>query len=459
MTNNDRPLTFWEFFNEVFCPFNRLELPRKSMHKAICDTLEGVMLGAIRKRFVVINVPPRTGKTKICEAWICWGLTYFPESQWIYTCYSANLATESARYVRDTMAQEWYISMFGPRLGTLLQSDRFNTLAKGNVFSDGTDGSLTGRGAGLKRSAAGGGIVIDDPAKPGEALSTVERDKLVFWFENTILSRVNSPNTPIVLCAQRLAPDDLCGFLLENYADELIHLKFPAMVNGESVIPETKSTEGLIATQRVNPFAFAAQYMQDPVVLGGNLIKTEWFPRYNIDELESIRFEQKIIAADTALKTKTSNDKSVMGCFGVIGKTTYLIDVFHAKVEGPELLIAAKSFFAKHHNDQGVVRAFYIEDASSGAGLIQELKRVGLPVKEVQRMKDKVTRVQDVLPYWATGRILFPRDGDAPWLVPMLNELAAFRGDGKSRHDDFVDMLELGTSKTLGKTISILDVL
>lgn len=462
MTGTDKPLTFWEFFDGVFCPFNRLELPRKAMHKAICDTLEAAFLGILKgKRFIVINVPPRTGKTKICEAWITWGLTYAPESQWIVTSYSANLATESARYIREALASDWYVSVFGPRLGSLAQADRFNTLAKGNVFSDGTDGTLTGRGAGLKREAAGGAIVIDDPAKPGEALSTVERDKLCFWFENTILSRRNSPDTPIVLCAQRLAPDDLCGYVLEHYPDEVVHLKFPALVNGESIIPETKGTEDLLATQRVNPFAFAAQYQQEPIVLGGNLIKVEWFPRYAVTELDSMVFDYKIIAADTALKTKTSNDRSVFGCFGVLdhGKTVVLMDAFHGKLEGQGVAAAACSFYQKHNNESGPVRAFYIEDASSGAMILQDMKRAGLPVKPVQRMKDKVTRVQDVLALWATGRVLLPRDGDVAWLSPMLNELAAFRGDGKSRHDDFVDMFELGTSKTLGRPVSILDVL
>lgn len=462
MTDKDPPLTLWEFFRDVFVPFNRLELPVKPMHKAICDTLEASFLGVLKgKRFIVINLPPRVGKTKICECLVTWALTYFPESQHILASYSANLASESARYIREVLASPWYVQMFGPRLGSLTQADRFNTLAGGNVFSDGTDGTLTGRGAGLKREAAGGVIIIDDPAKPGEAMSVVERDKLCFWFENVILSRRNSPDTPVIICMQRLAPDDLSGYVLEHYPNEVMHLKFPAMVNGVSVIPETKSTESLLDTQRTNPFVYHAQYLQEPIVLGGNLIKVEWFPRYAIAELDSMVFDYKIIAADTALKTKTSNDQSVFGCFGVLdhGKTVVLMDVCHGKMDGRGVASAAISFYQKHNNERGPVRAFYIEDASSGAMILQDMNRAGLPVKSVQRMKDKVTRVMDVLALWATGRVLLPRDGDTPWLSPMLNELAGFRQDGKSRHDDFVDMLELGTSKTLGRPISILDVL
>lgn len=461
MTLADRPLTFWEFFDKVFCPFCRLELPRKPIHKEICDVLESALLGTLGKRFVIINVPPRTGKTKMCEAWILWGLTYFPESQWLYTCYAAEVATESVRNVRDLLASDWYIGLFGPRVGSINQADRFNTTAKGNVFGVGVGGQLIGRGAGLKREAGGGALVIDDPAKAGEALSVAERDKLCMWFGNDLLSRTNSPSTPIIVNAQRLAPDDLPAYVMEKYPDEYVLVKCQALVNGESQFPETISTKALLDLQRGSPFTFSAQYQQEPVVLGGNLIKVEWFSRYNVADLDSMVFDYKIIAADTALKTKTSNDRSVFGCFGVLdhGKTVVLIDVFHAKLEGQGVTAAACSFYSKHNNDSGPIRAFYIEDASSGAMILQDMKRAGLPVKPVQRMKDKVTRVHDVLALWATGRVLIPRDGDVPWLSPMLNELAAFRGDGKSRHDDFVDMMELGTSKTLGRPVSILDVL
>ena len=69
------------------------------------------------------------------------------------------------------------------------------------------------RGAGLKRKA-GGFIVVDDPTKPDEATSQTIQDGVNFWFENTLKSRRNSPKTPIIVCMQRLAEDDLSGYVL-----------------------------------------------------------------------------------------------------------------------------------------------------------------------------------------------------------------------------------------------------
>jgi predicted phage terminase large subunit-like protein len=458
--DNEKPYTLWEFFDLVFCPMRNLELPRKHVHKYICDTLEAAFLGVLHKRFIIINVPPRTGKTKICEAFLLWGLTYFPESQWMYASYSADLATESVRLIRDTLGSDWYTAIFGKKLGNIGQADRFSTSSSGNVFGIGNEGTLTGRGAGLKRPAAGGAIILDDPAKPSEAMSVVERQKLCSWFENTLMSRANSPSTPIVICAQRLAPDDLCGFVMEQYPDKYLTIKAPALdaVTDESMFPETRDTESLRDMRRVDPFAFAAQYQQEPIVMGGNLIKTEWFPRYDVSELESLTFRYKVIAADTALKTKTSSDYSVLGVFGIAGKSAYLIDVVRGKWQSPELLKIFKHLWIRH-NVTSPVRYVYIEDASSGATILQDLRQSGLPVKPVQRVKDKVARVMDVLPIWATGRVLLPKEEQVPWVGPLLREMENFRADGRAKHDDQVDMMELATSKTIAKSCTIFDVL
>jgi predicted phage terminase large subunit-like protein len=247
---------------------------------------------------------------------------------------------------------------------------------------------------------------------------------------------------------------------MEQYPDKYLTIKAPALdaVTDESMFPETRDTESLRDMRRVDPFAFAAQYQQEPIVMGGNLIKTEWFPRYDVSELESLTFRYKVIAADTALKTKTSSDYSVLGVFGIAGKSAYLIDVVRGKWQSPELLKIFKHLWIRH-NVTSPVRYVYIEDASSGATILQDLRQSGLPVKPVQRVKDKVARVMDVLPIWATGRVLLPKEEQVPWVGPLLREMENFRADGRAKHDDQVDMMELATSKTIAKSCTIFDVL
>lgn len=449
-------ISFWSYFSTAFVPLNNLELPLKELHRATCETLQAAVLGELGKSMVVVNIPPRVGKTKIMEALTTWMLGYFPDSQMIYLSYSNELAKTSVRYVQQVMACPWYQEVFPTRLGQIRQADHFTTESGGKVYGDGVGGSLTGLGAGLKRKA-GGFIVLDDPSKPDEALSRVESEKLRFWFENTLKSRRNSSQwTPIILCMQRLDTEDLSGYLLREYPDEVHHIKFSAILpNGESAIPETVSTKSLMDTQRVNPFAYAAQYLQEPTVLGGNLIKIEDFRYYTAEYAP--KYEFKVIVADTAMKTKEANDYSVLQCWGRYQKKSYLIDQMRGKWAPSDLLSNSRAFYEKHHKAASPVSYMCVEEAAAGLTLIQDLRKKGIPTKGVIRVRDKVTRVKQILAYQATGMVWLPKD--APWLPAFEQECAAFREDGKSTHDDMVDCFSDGVFLCLGKGTSILSVI
>ncbi len=449
-------LSFWEFFSQCYVPFNKLELPLKPLHKGCCEALERAVLGQLHKSFVVVNIPPRVGKTKMMEALTCWMLAYFPDAQCIFTSYANVLVQKSIRYIQEVMKSDWYEELFETRLGKVQQADHFETAQGGTVYGDGVGGGLTGFGAGLKRKA-GGFIVIDDPSKPDEALSKVESDKLRFWFENTILSRRNSSQwTPIIICMQRLDTEDLSGFVLDNYPDDVEHIKFSARLpNGESAIPETKTTESLLASERVNPYAFAAQYLQEPAIIGGNLIKTENWRYY--DPESPPKFEIKIIVADTATKAKTANDHSVIQCWGRSQHRAFLIDQMRGKWEPAQLLRNLRQFYAKHNTAKGAVAYVAIEEAGAGFMLIQELRKKGIPAKGIIPLSDKVSRVSEVLAFQETGMVYLPRD--AQWLAAFELELAQFRRDGKSPRDDQVDTWAHSLKLMLGKGTSILAVL
>ena len=449
-------LSFWDFFRDAFVPLNNLELPLKQLHKDTCEALQAAVLGELNKSFIVVNIPPRVGKTKIMEALVCWQLAYFPDSQIIYTSYSNELAKTSVRYVQQVMVSPWYLDLFATRLGTIRQADHFTTASGGKVYGDGVGGSLTGLGAGLKRRA-GGFIVLDDPSKPDEALSRVESDKLRVWFENTLKSRRNSSQwTPIIICMQRLDTEDLSGFVLREYAADVHHIKFSAFNNmGESTIPETVSTKSLLDTQRISPFTFAAQYLQEPTVIGGNLIKIGDFKYY--DPAYAPKFEFKVIAADTAMKTKEANDYSVFQCWGRYQKKAYLIDQMRGKWAPADLIRNARAFYEKHHRAASPVAYMSVEEAAAGLTLIQDLRKKGIPTKGVIRHRDKVTRVKQILAYQATGMVWIPKE--ASWLPAFEQECAAFREDGKSRHDDQVDVFADGVFLCLGKGTSILSVI
>jgi predicted phage terminase large subunit-like protein len=75
-----------------------------------------------------------------------------------------------------------------------------------------------------------------------------------------------------------------------------------------------------------------------------------------------------------------------------------------------------------------------IEDKVSGTGLIQTIKREGVPVIAIQRSTDKVTRAMDVAPSIEAGHVFLPMGRE--WLSDFLREHSQFPS---SAHDDCVD--------------------
>lgn len=409
--------------------------------EAICNALERVVIGQTKR--LVINVPPRSGKTEIAvKNFIAWATGLFPDSEWIHASYSSRLAANNAYGVRDLMRHEVYQEIF-PHVAIRNDSaakDEFRTNRGGVVYATGAGGSITGRGAGGMSGRFQGAIVIDDPHKPGEALSDTMRANVLDWFQTTMESRKNSPDTPIVVIMQRLHEDDLSGWLLAGgNGEQWEHLCIPAENDdGTSFWPQQFPVEMLRRLEEKSPYVYAGQYLQIPAPKGGGMFKDAWWQYYTV----APDFQYRAIFADTAQKTKEQNDYSVFQCWGYKDGKAYLIDQLRGKWEAPELLTMARAFWNKHKAEKnGTLRSFNIEDKSSGTGLIQTLRKGGngnpaIPVRPIERDKDKVTRAMDTAPFVEAGLVYLP--ANAPFLAEFLSETSVFPN---GRHDDQVDPL------------------
>lgn len=467
-------IDLWEYFSRVFVPEHGIELPLKKAHREICDALQMAFLGQLAEgiEYIVINVCPRVGKTKIAEATVTWGNGYFPDAQFIYTSYAADLAEKSLAFIAKTMREPWYVDLLGDHLHGK-KSDHVSTIEGGNIFAEGTGGSLTGKGAGLKRPA-GGMLIIDDASKPDEALSPVESKAKQQWVETTCKNRRNSDRwCPIVIIGQRLGPEDVPGYILATYPDRCLHIKIPTLVDpvtaaastsddAISAFPETVSTSTLqdYRNTRIGRFVLASQYQQDPVALGGNLIPIECFDRYDPVDALGMRFERLVIPVDTALKTKEANDFSAAALWGLLKKRAYLIDLIHGKWESPQLLKMIEAFWEKWRHIPGWPRPrMIIEEKAAGTPLLQNLNVNGVPAVGIERDIDKVRRVQSVLPYIETHMAVIPRQDSVPWIGKWETEHAQFTPNGTHAHDDMVDTTADALEHLLGRKLSSFDVL
>lgn len=414
----------------------------------IASKLMAVARGEITR--LIINIPPRNLKS-ICAsiAFPAWLLGNHPEKRIICASYAQELALKMAADTRTVMSTAWYQRAFPEmQFSSRTAVHDFVTTLNGSRLAVSTGGGITGRGADI--------LIIDDPLKPDEAPSAKLRTAANNWLGQTARSRLNDKkNGAIVIIMQRLHMDDMVGHVLGTdepwevlnlpaiaETDE-IHTWFDFLGNrhehrrlaGEALHPEREPVETLLGLRdTMTEYAFYAQYQQQPVPMGGFLIKADWLHHYRPDDLP-IKFDWVIQSWDTASKPTDGADYSVGVTLGMYKQQIFVLDVIRVRADFPTLkniIIQEK----QRHNPHKIL----IEEAASGTGLIQELKTAGVyQVEGIRPDKDKQSRLIGVTSMLESGNVKLPEA--AAWLAEFLRELLSFPS---AKHDDQVDALTQG---------------
>lgn len=422
-------------------------------HERIVDALMAVYRGEVKN--LLINMPPGGTKTELAVIhFMAWCFARSPYCRFLHLSGSGELASLNSATTKEIIELEEYQALW-PRVvkRDTRAKNRWNLdvygRTAGGVYATSTGGQVTGFRAGYIRPGFSGAILVDDPLKADDIWSKAKRDAANRKLTGTIRSRrASSEHTPIILIMQRLHEDDPAGHALAgDFAAAFTHLEIQGVqaegTPGEYSYWEAKDSLASMRDLRErDPYTFYAQVQQRPTPPGGAMIKTDWIQRYASlpDTLHTLLF-----VMDTALKTAEHNDYSVLSLWGVTGLDVYLFDVLRGKWEVPDLLPEATAFLTRHRPRRPStlkVRGVLIEDKASGTGLIQSLRRDealrDMPIIPVQRSTDKVSRVNDVLPFIRAGRLFVPES--APWLAAYLGELAAFSPAMTHKHDDQVDV-------------------
>ncbi|WP_372844794.1 phage terminase large subunit [Psychrobacter sp.] len=259
---------FYWFSRYMFYKRRNYKWMQNWHHEKICQVLQDVYDG--KENRVVINIPPRYSKTELVIVnFIAWCMGKTPDSEFIYTSYSADLAHNYNAQARDLIKTEAYQELFPD---TKVSNDKdakghWGTTKGGVSYSAGVGGTMTGYGAGKMRETFGGAILVDDPHKASEARSKKRRQNVQEWFAETLKSRLNDPiRTPMIIIMQRLHEDDLTGWLMTgNDDDDWTLLKMPALQpDGTALWPKKHDVTKLKAMQEAQPYMFAGQYQQEP---------------------------------------------------------------------------------------------------------------------------------------------------------------------------------------------------
>ena len=432
------------FLRRVFAELNPGAEYLDNFHiHVLIDELEALRFG--RQRRLAIAMPPRSLKSQLISvAYVAWLLGHDPSLKIICVSYGQELADKLASDCRTIMLAGWFQRMFPLcRLAPKRQSlGNFETTAGGGRFSTSVGGVITGFGADF--------IIVDDPSKPSESLSGVERASINDWIQHTLFTRLNDKRKGrILIVMQRLHEDDVIGNVVEKTGGDFRVLSFAAIAQtdevhtyrtpfgmarvvrreGEALHPAREPLEVLEEQKRLlGSRFFAAQYLQAPVPLEGGLVKRAWLRSYLPHEV--IKVERVVQSWDTASKMGELNDYSVGTTWGIIGKRAYLLDVVRERLEMPALKRRVVD-----EADRWKAERVLIEDKGSGTGLIQELSAAGFgKTKAIIPTGEKGFRLGNVTPIFEEGRVFLP--ASAPWLEDYVYELCGFPG---LKHDDQVD--------------------
>lgn len=401
-------------------------------HQVICDALMDVYHGRCPR--LIINVPPRYSKTELAVInFMGWSLGNCPDAEFIHTSYSGRLAAGNSWQTRELVQHDAYRRVF-PDLELRTDSqarDDWKTTKDGCVYAVGAGGTITGYGAGKDREGFGGAIIVDDPHKADEARSDVVRKGVIDWFQNTLESRKNARNTPIIVIMQRLHEADLSGWLLDGgNGEEWKHLVLPAIQLDDTALWEHKHTRAdLERMQEAAPYTFAGQYQQSPAPPAGNIFKPD-----KIEIIDEIPTGTRMARGWDFGATEGGGDWTVGAKLGVTPSGRFIICDEERIQRGPEGVMSALKNCA---DADGKAVKISIPQDPGQAGKFQAMQMVkaltGYSVIATPESGDKITRAEPFAAQVNVGNVAMVK---APWNEALKTEFRLFPNGA---NDDRID--------------------
>lgn len=402
-------------------------------HDLICDALMRVFDGQTKR--LIINIPPRYSKTELAVVnFIAWAMGRVPDSEFIHASYSATLAVNNSVQIRNMVQHEDYQAIFPDVALAEEAKAHWKTTAGGVMYATGTGGTITGFGAGKHRPEFGGAIILDDLHKADEARSEVRRQGVIDWFQNTLESRKNSPETPIVVIMQRLHEQDISGWLLDGgNGEEWEHLCLSAIQDdGTALWPEKHDIETLRNMEQSAPYVFAGQYRQQPAPPQGGIFKPGKMDVVSAIPAGTIRWVRGWDLASTA----NDGDYTAGARIGKMDDGRFVIAHIQRGQYGADERDRVLRNTAVM--DTQKTRISIPQDpGQAGKSQVLYLTRqlAGFSVSSSPESGDKVTRAEPFAAQVNVGNVIVVSDGS--WDVQaLLNEMQMFPN---GRHDDQID--------------------
>lgn len=414
---------------------------------------------------LMINIPPRYGKTEFVIHLIAYCVAHYPGSNYLYISYSKEIAVMQTAIIRKIISLASYENIFGITLDPTSKSkENFQTNTGCRIVGAGAGGPITGKGAGIRFSDNFGGLaVLDDMHKPIEITHENHRSVMKDWHKTTFLSRLNNPRkTPVIAIGQILHEDDNCMNLraigrVENLEDPIDTEKWELCIlkglddAGNALDPTMHTAEKHEEMRKKMPYMWYSQHQQTPQPAGGSLYQVSDFQI--LDSMPNIL--GTFIVCDAADTEKTFNDATALSFFG-------LYKIKNGDVETDEYALHwldCWEFWVEPKDLQGKVDQFYhqslmfyvkpcligIEKKAAGTSLLSAISSYqGIRIIDTvdyreNKRASKIDRFIDSQRFVSNKQITFPNSMKHARLC--IDHLAKITANNTHLRDDIADTM------------------
>jgi len=442
---------FYEFFRLAWHTVEKAPLTTNWHIEYLCYILqkevERIAAGGKRDKDLIINIPPRSTKSMITTVMLnAWAWTKYPHLKFITISYSATLAEKHSIKTKNIIESKWYQKHWGHvfRYSRKKNTNKEYWTDKGGMrFASSVGGTVTGDGADI--------VVGDDLLNPMESESKKQRESAVIFYRDTLTSRLNDPSIGLFcLINQRTHVEDVTGIELNDNPEFYKYICIPAE-SSYPIVPDLLRkfyTDGLFDPVRFpaeelrkiekKMTNYSGQYGQQPSKPGGNIIKGDWFFRWDMENLVYLaaRSQERIIwnfVIDGAYTKNSENSATVCLCYTLFNGKYWIKDLYRDWVTITEFVPELKIFLERNgYSYESMIR---VEPKASGLDIIDMLTEAGYNAMQSLAPKDKILSAHGIAPTLKTGRAGV-RKG-VGWAKEYFEELESFPNGS---HDDQLDV-------------------
>ncbi|MGQ7467912.1 phage terminase large subunit [Streptococcus suis] len=407
----------------------------------LCNDLQ-CFLSDDEHNVLVINEPPRHGKSRTAGMFVQWLLGNDNDKKIMTGSYNETLSTVFSKNVRNAIQEtkadkdvvvfndifpDTHIKYGDAAMNLWSLEGGYN-----NYLATSPTGTATGFGADI--------IIVDDLIKNAEeANNATVLEKHWEWFTNTMLSRLEEGGK-IIIIMTRWHSQDLAGKALvelpkSDYKVKHISMKAYDEATDAMLCDEVLSKQAYLQkTKTMGADIASANYQQEPIDIKGRLYSE--FKTY----VDKPTFKRISAYTDTA---DTGKDYLASYIYGVtMDNEAYILDVVFTKepMEVTEPLLAQKLA-------EWQVNTCDIESNNGGRGFARNVERLTQDSYQnrytvfnwFHQSQNKQARILTNTT-WAIEHIYFPENWRHRW-SELYQNLMSYQREGKNAHDDASDAL------------------